>query len=177
MAPEPADLALLNVALDQTADLLGRIGDEQLGAPTSCAGWTLSDLVDHVVNAPAHFATTMRGEEPDWSAPPPRIGSDRVTPFRATSEELLAAWRSASEAPPVPLDWQLAEMAVHTWDLASALGEPTDGLDPDVAQRGLSFMQANLRPEIRGEAFGPEQPAPPGADAYTRIAAFAGRAV
>ncbi len=46
-----------------------------------------------------------------------------------------------------------------------------------MAERGLAFMQANLTPEMRGPAFGPEQPAPPDADAYTRIAAFAGRAV
>src|SRR3954451_580714 len=176
LAAEPADLALLAVALAQPAALLGRVDDDQLASPTPCAGWTLSDLVDHVVNAPAQFAATMRGEEPDWSAPPPRIGSDRVARLRATSEQLLAAWQAAEEAP-VPMDWQLAELAVHTWALATALGEPTDGLEAGVAERGLSFMRANLRPEIRGEAFGPEQPAPAGADAYATIAAFAGRTV
>jgi hypothetical protein len=31
--------------------------------------------------------------------------------------------------------------------------------------------------EMRGEAFGPEQPAPTDADAYERIAAFPGRSV
>ena len=57
------------------------------------------------------------------------------------------------------------------------------GLDPDdpdvreVAELGLEFMQANLAPEMRKGAFGPEQPAPPGAGAYDRIAAFAGRHV
>jgi hypothetical protein len=31
--------------------------------------------------------------------------------------------------------------------------------------------------DMRGDAFAPEQPAPAGADAYQRIAAFAGRSV
>ncbi len=72
-------------------------------------------------------------------------------------------------------DWQCAELAVHTWDLATALGRPTDGLDPEPAERGLAFMRASLTEDRRGPAFGPEQPAPDGADAYRRIAAFAGR--
>jgi hypothetical protein len=38
-------------------------------------------------------------------------------------------------------------------------------------------MQADLRAEIRGEAFGPEQAAPEGAAPDQRIAAFAGRSV
>jgi hypothetical protein len=38
-------------------------------------------------------------------------------------------------------------------------------------------MRSNLTADGRGPAFGPEQPAPAGADAYQRIAAFAGRRV
>ena len=68
-----------------------------------------------------------------------------------------------------------AEFAVHTWDLAHALGRSTGELDPAVAEQGLAFMQANLKAEMRGEAFGPEQPAPADGDAYDAIAAFAGR--
>ena len=73
--------------------------------------------------------------------------------------------------------WQLAELAVHTWDLATAVHTPTGDLDPVVAERGLAFMQQGLTADNRAPVFGPEQPAPPDADAYTRIAAFAGRQV
>jgi hypothetical protein len=62
-------------------------------------------------------------------------------------------------------------------DEVTALGPPVDGLDPEVAELGLEFMQANLTPELRGGAFGPELPAPMGAGPYDRIAAFAGRRV
>jgi hypothetical protein len=37
------------------------------------------------------------------------------------------------------------------------------------------MMQENLTPENRDPVFGPAQPEPEGADAYRRIAAFAGR--
>jgi hypothetical protein len=66
---------------------------------------------------------------------------------------------------------------VHTWDLATAMGESTAALDPEVAECGLAFMLASLTNDNRGGVFAPEQEAPSGADPYARIAAFAGRAV
>jgi uncharacterized protein (TIGR03086 family) len=178
MSSEPSDLALLTVALDQAAALLGRVGDEELSAATPCTDWSVSDLVDHLVNAPSHFTTMMRGEEPDWGAPPPHVGSDRETRFRAAGDELVEAWRAGGDGDqPSPLEWQLAELAVHTWDLATAVHHQTGDVDPAVAQRGLAFMQGGLTDDNRAPVFGPEQPAPPDADAYTRIAAFAGRSV
>jgi uncharacterized protein (TIGR03086 family) len=176
MTSDSADL--LTVALDQAADLLGRVDDDRLDAPTPCTEWTVGALVDHLVNAPAHFVTIMRGDEPDWAAPPPRVGADREQRFREMGDQLVEAWRSTGDGDQAsPLDWQLAELAVHTWDLATALGEPTAVLDPDVAERGLAFMRTGLTADNRDPVFGPERAAPAEADAYTRIAAFAGREV
>lgn len=177
MTSDDPSLPLLSIGLEQTRTLLSRVRDDQLDLPTSCDAWTLSDLVDHVVNVPRVFVTFVQGEEPDWASEPEHVGSDRADRFQAAAQDLVDAWRAApAGGQRSPLDWQLAELAVHTWDLATAVGEPTSGLDPDVAERGLAFMQANLG-DNRGAAFGPERPAPAGADPYTRIAAFAGRDV
>ena len=172
------DLAVLAVAVDQAGDLLGRVSDDQLASPTPCTDWTVGDLVDHLVNAPSLFTTTMRGEEPDWSAGPPHVGSDREDRFRAAGGDLVEAWNGVGDGEqPSPLAWQLAELAVHTWDLATALDQGTGDLDPAVAERGLAFMKSGLTPDNRAPVFGPERPAPTDADPYTRIAAFAGREV
>jgi len=172
------ELAVLTRGLDQAATLLESVGDEDLGRPTPCHDWTAAELVDHLIAAPASFAGMVRGDEVDWSAPTPHVGDDRAEAFRASADELLQAWRAVGEGDaPMGPDWQSAEIAVHTYDLATALGRPSSELDAEVAERGLAFMRANLTPEIRGPAFGPEQPAPDGADAYERIAAFAGRTV
>ena len=117
----------------------------------------------------------VRGEDVDWTAPTPHH-DDPLTAYRQHADELRAALADSPDAPPGP-DWQCAEIAVHTWDLATALGRPTADLDTDVARRGLAFMQASLNDDDRSPAFDPEQPAPDDADAYTRIAAFAGRKV
>jgi uncharacterized protein (TIGR03086 family) len=172
------DLAVLRRALDQLAGLVADVRPAAEDDPTPCADWRVRDLVDHVVAAPTRFARMLRDEPVDWSAPTPAAGEDPVGAFRAHAEDLLGAWREHSGPVEGPgADWQCAELAVHTWDLATALHASTSALDSEVAERGLAFMRAALTPENRGPVFGPEQPAPEGADAYARIAAFAGRRV
>lgn len=172
------DNVVLTRALDQLAELLDDVPPDSLGGWTPCEAWTVQDLVDHIVAAPAKFALMVRGEPVDWSAPTPSAGDDPAGAFRAHAAELLGAWRGVDGPAPTPgVDWQCAEFAVHTWDLAAALHLSTRDLDREVAARGLAFMQANLTDDRRGPAFGPQQPVPEHADAYQRIAAFAGRSV
>jgi len=170
-------IGVLSRALDQTGDLLDHVRADVLERPTPCTEWDVSALADHVVNDSQQFLLMARGKQPDWSAPPPHLTQAWGPTFRTAASDLMDAWRSLADDPPLPPALQFAEFAVHDWDLATALGVPVDGLDPEVAELGLEFMQANLTPEMRKGAFGPEQPAPPGAGPYDRIAAFAGRRV
>jgi uncharacterized protein (TIGR03086 family) len=172
------DLEVLRRALDQLATLLADVRPGTGGDPTPCADWTVQDLVDHIVAGPTRFARMLRGEPIDWSAPTPSAGDDPPGAFRSHAEDLMSAWRERTGPGEGPgADWQCAELAVHTWDLATAVHASTASLDPLVAERGLAFMQANLTADNRGPAFGPQRPAPPDADAYQQIAAFAGRSV
>ncbi|HET6166788.1 MAG TPA: maleylpyruvate isomerase family mycothiol-dependent enzyme [Nocardioides sp.] len=172
------ELDVLSRGLDQAAALLDSVGDVDLASATPCHDWTTAELVDHLAASPSKFAQMVRGDEVDWSAPTPHVGDDRADVFRAGSDELRAAWDAVGEGDaPISPDMQSAEFAVHTYDLAMALGRPTTELDAELAERGLAFLQDNLTPDNRGAAFLPEQAAPEGADAYQRIAAFAGRTV
>jgi uncharacterized protein (TIGR03083 family) len=170
-------IGVLSRALDQTGDLLDQVDDDVLDRPTPCSEWNVAALADHVVNDPRQFLLMARGEQPDWSAPTPHVTREWGPTFRAAADELVATMHGLGDDAPLPLAMQLAEFAVHDWDLATALGLPLDGLDPEVAEIGLEFMRANLAPEMRTAAFGAEQPAPPDAGPYDRIAAFAGRRV
>jgi uncharacterized protein (TIGR03086 family) len=172
------EIAVLARGLDQATTLLGSVSDDDLGSETPCDDWTSAELVDHLVAAPAKFAQMVRGEDVDWGAPTPHVGAERADVFRSAADDLLGAWRDVADAEsPMGPDWQSAEIAVHTYDLAAALARPTSDLDTELAERGLAFMRANLTPENRGPVFEPEQPAPDDADSYQRIAAFAGRTV
>jgi uncharacterized protein (TIGR03086 family) len=76
---------------------------------------------------------------------------------------------------------QVAELAVHAWDLATSTGQSID-LDPAVGQAALEWMRGALLPAFRGEeaegkSFGPEAPIADDAPLYDRLAAFSGREV
>jgi uncharacterized protein (TIGR03086 family) len=191
---EPVDL--LARALDQAGAVVAAVREDQAGLPTPCRSWDVATLRRHLVHDLSQFTVAARGGRPDWSQPAPDAGPDWAGAFRAGAQELLDAWREADltgtiELPGMgevparfPVDQAIAELAVHTWDLATATGRPTgdDALDPEVAETGLALMSGALRPEFRGteeegKPFGPQVPAPAGASAHDRLAAFAGRRV
>ena len=188
-------LALLERALHQVGQVLSEVRDDQQDLPSPCRSWTVAQLGDHLIFDLRQFTVTAGGGSPDWSAPTtPVPARERPTTFRAGADNLLETWRRAGdltgtitlpmmgEVPArFPVDQQIAEFAVHAWDLARATGQSTD-LDPQVGQLALDWMRGTLRPEFRGpesagKAFGPESPISPEAPLYTRLAAFAGREV
>lgn len=159
--------------LDQLGVLLSAVTPEDIGRATPCAEWTIADLSDHIVNSVAAMATMARGGEPDWATSTHH--DDPAWALRREGSALIEALDAGNGAFPEAM--AAAELAVHAYDLTVALGRTTADLDPEVAEAGRAFMTASMTDDMRGAAFGPEQPAPDTADAYERIAAFAGRPV
>ena len=171
------EVRVLSHAVDQAGDVRDHVQADWLGRRTPCGDWDLGELLDHLVATPGRFLTMMRGEQPDWSADPPHLTQGWGPAFRVAGDDLVHAWHQVEGEPPVPADFQLAELALHTWDVAATVGYPIDRLDPEVAERGLAFLQASLTDDNRAPVFGPEVEAPAGAGPYERLAAFAGRRV
>ena len=168
---------VLNRALDQMGDVLSVIHEDHLSAPTPCSDWDVGKLISHVLATPGHFLQMARGEQPDWSETPPVVDDEWAGEFRASADDLIHFWhQQADAADPSQVDWQTAEVAVHTWDLVRATGVRVR-LDSEVAERGYGFVSTALTPENRGHAFGEEKPAPDDAGPYERLAAFTGREV
>jgi uncharacterized protein (TIGR03086 family) len=190
MATESDPLALLRRALDQTGELVAGTRRDQAELPTPCRSWTVALLIGHLVTDMGNFAARVTGSTPDWSKAP-EGGGDWTAAFSAGREHLDAAWADAdlqSEVPTMgggtaPLvsraDQQIAEMAVHGWDLARATGQ-SENLDAAVAEHGLRWAKQTLSPEFRGpedegKSFGDEVPVPDDAPAYERLAGWFGR--
>jgi len=170
------EVRILSHAVDQAGDVLDQVHAEQLDRRTPCEEWDVAALVDHLVATPGRFMTMMRGEEPDWAADPPHVGEGWGPAFRVSGDDLVHEWHRLEDDPPVPAEFQVAELALHTWDLAMAVGYPVERLDVEVAERALAFLQANLTDDNRAPVFAPaREPAEGGA--YERLAAFAGRQV
>ena len=170
-------LRILGHALDQAGDVLDHVRADRLPLPTPCTDWDVAALADHLVEAPRRFLQMMRGQQPDWAAPPPHVEDGWGPRFREAGDDLIHAWHQRGEDVAPPPQMQIAEIATHTWDLATALGRPISTLDPEVAETSLAFLQQMLKPDLRGSAFAPEQVLPDGAGPYDRLAAFAGRTV
>ena len=184
-------ITLLSAALDQTGAIIVGVRDDQQHLPTPCRSWDVAALVAHVVHDLSLFTQRASGGTPDWTAPPPTIDGDYIDAYRAGASNLVQAWSAAGDlsgtvempgmgevAKRFPVDQQIAELAVHGWDLAVATGQSTH-LDPEVGDAALTWARTALKPQFRGtedegKAFGPEIDLPEDAPLYDRLAGFLG---
>lgn len=169
----------LQRALTQAADLLDSVTSDDLAKPTPCVEWDVRKLANHLIAAPRIFVTMLQGAPPGWNGREDyavHLGEE----LRTRGNTLINLWREVAgsgEATMPDPDWQAAEIATHTWDLARALGRSTETLDQSVAQRALVAMDRILGPVRKGRAWADARSAPEGSDAYTHLAAYAGREV
>ncbi|MGH8888195.1 MAG: TIGR03086 family metal-binding protein [Acidothermaceae bacterium] len=185
MATDPVDA--LARALEQMHALMSQVQPDQTSLPTPCASWDVGKLLDHILADMPHFIDSAHGGQPDYASPSPSVAPNWAPEFARRAAELVAAWRDARD--PAKLDagqaprefqtMQIAEIAVHAWDLAAALGLAVD-LDSDLAEYSADWMGPMLVPEYRGseaegKAFGPLVDVPADAPAYDRLVAISGR--
>lgn len=166
----------LQRALTQAADLLDTVAAGDLGLPTPCTDWDVHDLANHMIAQPRIFVTMLQGSPPGWNGREDytaQLGEE----LRTRGNTLVNLWREVGEDAMVDPDWQAAEIAVHTWDLVTALGRSSDDLDEPLAQRALVTMDRILGPIRKGRAFADARSAPAGSNAYEHLAAYAGRVV
>ena len=88
MSTEP-----LRHAIDSTRTVLSPVTPDQLGLPTPCAKWTVSELINHIVGGQHFFASSVSGDasavaEADFAA------GDYVAAFDDASAACLAAFEA-----------------------------------------------------------------------------------
>ncbi|GAA5031080.1 TIGR03086 family metal-binding protein [Streptomyces siamensis] len=176
---------------EQIAALVGTVRPEQLAGPTPCAEFEVRTLLSHIVGGTRRIAVIGAGGDglavrpfadgvPDdaWSAA-----------YDGARTEVAEAWADDArldalvrvpwgEAPGrQALSGYVMEAVTHTWDLSDALGRPL-ALDPELAEFALAVAR-HVLPDAQREdpelPFDSAVPAPEGADAYERLAAWLGR--
>jgi len=172
MAATPS-LEQLERALDQAGAIIGRIRADQASLQTPCTEFDVQ-----------MFGAGVRGGErgsPDADL----IGTAWSAAYDTARKSLLDAWRQKGVEGTIktrigefPATWavgqHMANVAVHAWDLATATHQSTK-LDPEVARVSLDWARGALKPEFRGNTFGPEVEVPENAPIYERLAGFFGR--
>ncbi|HEY0449503.1 TIGR03086 family metal-binding protein [Actinophytocola sp.] len=171
------DVAVLERGYAATADVLAAIPAGRWDAPSPCAGWTVRDVAEHLVDSLDFFAGTVSGAQDSGR-------TDLLAGFRDATGRCLAAFARpevlAAEHPfpgGVLPGWviahiSLSESLVHGWDLATGAGLP---YAPDA---GVVAAVAALSdgPAPDG-AFADPVPVPVGASPFEALLGKLGREV
>jgi uncharacterized protein (TIGR03086 family) len=188
----------LATALSGTEQLVAAIEPDEWQLPTPCTGWSVRDVVNHLVGGNLLFVRVLGGaplpsrEELVAAARTDRLGSDAAGAYRASAAALVDAFRADGvlERPvTVPagtfpgigaLHLRTVEALVHGWDVAQGTGRPLAFPD-DLVEHELRFTRETLgrlprRPAGQGP-FAPAQPVADDAPALDRLAALLGRSL
>jgi uncharacterized protein (TIGR03086 family) len=143
--------------------------------------------VSHLVGMNLVFTAMFEG------SPVPERGTDRLGNDPAGAYRRSAAALAAAAALPGVLEqsqtspagaatgaervqWRIADLLVHSWDLVQATGVAAE-LPDDLAELMLAFVRPRLPGQPRAGRFAGPQPIPEGAPAIDQLAAFTGRPV
>jgi uncharacterized protein (TIGR03086 family) len=180
-------------AVRLTTHIADQITPIDLTRATPCAGWTLADLLAHMIVQHRGFAAAATGAPSplaDWEAQP--LSPDPVAEFTAAADEVIGAfsddrvadrdiWLPELARQPFPaadaLTFQLVDDVVHAWDLARALDVPLP-VEPDLADAALAIaLRVPADPARRGPGFpfAAGRPAPSDASALDRTLLALGR--
>src|SRR5512146_1951845 len=149
-------------------DLLYRVRDDQLGAPTPCAEVRLGDLIDHVDGLSIAFTAAATKTPPPGGGqgtPPDaaRLGADWRTRIPERLAGLAAAWRdqaawtSVTNVGGQDLPGEVAgvialdEVVVHGWDIAVA-SRQSFRCEPQLLEAAYGFVRSTVADNPQGVA-------------------------
>ena len=188
------DIVDLGPAAQRLADLVGRVGDDELGKPTPCPAYTLGDLVEHVGGLALAFTAAANKDRSEHNeragaGDASRLDAGWRTRIPRDLANLAQAWRdpeawagmtriAGSDSPAEVVGLVAAdELVVHGWDVARATGQPYDP-EPAVLDAARSFLMMFASPDAPAGsdvAFGPSRQVPDDAPLLDRVVALAGR--
>lgn len=157
------DLQALDVAGVALEHRLAAVQDDQLDQPSSCSGWSVYDLINHVNGGGHRYLLLMQGAPAELLAA--TRSQDHVRPhpldsYRRWQRPLAAVFAERDALDRVAhhpvgdrsgldlLRMRTLDLTLHAWDLASSLGLD-ETLDPELTEHLLSHCMY-LVEELRG---------------------------
>ena len=194
-----ADWSPMTVIVDLTpaarrlSELVRRIDDDQLGAPTP-SGIPVADMLDHIGVVAVAFAAAAAKDLGSVTATRPAPDGERLgTAWRAEIPRALtalaqawtdpAAWEGMTQVGGATLPGEvvgqiaLDEVVLHAWDLARGTSLPYQQ-DPATLEACLAAMTGMYPPDdldARKGIFEPPVPVPDNAPLVDRVVAYSGR--
>lgn len=155
-------------------------------APTPDTEWDVTDLVWHMVDEQRWIPPLLSGRSLDDAkeALEP-IGDDLAAEWTRFADRATAAWAMTPPAQEVHLSYgavpcedylkqQVADIVVHTWDLARAIGAD-ERLDPELVDAVWADIEPQRDMLASSGLFAAPVPVPDDASTQDRLIALTGR--
>ena len=155
-------------------EVIAQVGDDDWGKDSPCDGWSVRELVDHAMFWQGRGAGVFGAdvaEGADWTEVKPALATALADPanLEGTAEALGGMPKQAVAG------LIIADLLVHSWDLATAIGADTTLPDAAVAST-LMGLQRLPEPMLRSERmFGPAVEVADAASPQDQLIAFVGR--
>jgi uncharacterized protein (TIGR03086 family) len=177
-------VADLERAFAATAAIVDDVPPDRRDAPSPCAEWTVTDVVEHLISGNLALARALG---PDL-ADAPEVAESLGPRFRSSADVLTAALARPDALAgtvaipfgtvpvPVAVALRTIEALVHGWDVAVASGQDPSALPADVAETGIGFSESMFASTDRTRLpFAPAAPVAESAPPIDRLAALLGR--
>jgi uncharacterized protein (TIGR03086 family) len=166
-----------------------KIGLTDWDSPTPCTDWTVRDLVNHIVTEQLWVPDVLAGHtvaEVGDKFDGDQLRDDPLGAWQEASSTARAAWLqpgavdrtvrlSYGDERAVAYGWQMTiDLAVHGWDLATALGADADIAD-DLATALLAHAEPLVESWSGTSMFAAPVPVPDDAAPKDRLVALLGR--
>lgn len=186
MTARPDPVTFDRLATESTRSRLVALTDADLDRPSTCSGWTIRNLLSHLVGGNRRFAQALRGEQPNWAGRDQEHVSTPLAEFDRTAAEMAAAV-AAIEDPKQPVLLQAgdppalfgvavhaADMLVHGWDIAVSTGQDPV-LDPALCQAAIAVLEKYPESFWGPNGFFAAKLEPDSPDPQQRLLALTGR--
>jgi len=150
----------------------------QLDDQTTCDGWDVRMLLNHMLQTQRYFVGAARGEDvtPPGGTPPDLLSDEPPADFARARTQTLETFGEPDviDKTGPALAIAFSDQLLHGWDLAQSTGQEAtmpDGL-PEAA---FSLIHGRFTEEQRKGIFKPEIPVGRDASAQDRLLAYTGR--
>jgi uncharacterized protein (TIGR03086 family) len=176
-------------ALERTRRFVAGVGEDQWGSGSDCGGWTVRELVNHIVAGnywAAELASGLSIEDVGDRLDGDVLGTDPLRAYDDSSMVAAAVFRApgAMEAPcavsygPVPGEvycgHRFLDVLIHGWDVASSTGQDTT-LDPELVEACFEVIEPQIDMLAGSGVFGSRLDVAEGANRQTQLLAMLGR--
>jgi uncharacterized protein (TIGR03086 family) len=148
-----------------------------LDGPTTCDGWTVRTLMNHMLETQRYFVGTARGESVTLSQDPPDLlGEHPSVDFDRARAETLRTFGASGviERTGPALGIAFSDQLLHGWDLAVSTGQDAT-MPQGLPEAAYAMIHGRFTDDQRKGVFKPEIAVSASASPQAKLLAYTGR--